>query len=250
MTLIISEENYRIELVKLQEHLKSYTTPLSSSSGGTSSPAGGGGSSSGGGGGRRKVKKTSTVVSTNTNRPIIVNSQSVIDEYKRLYGNSLGNTEFIIRRGQGAIPPTTNLFPFAEQFSNFLKEEKSKGVENIKIKTVGGFQLGNGGDITEDLFKILKNLNTVLSKPIYKAVTPIVITGGNDAYHQGKPLNPNSTYGINGVLPYTTTHTRGLAIDVRSVNADIDNLIIDALEEAGFTGILWHNPPHIHANIQ
>jgi hypothetical protein len=48
MTLIISEENYRIELVKLQEHLKSYTTPLPSSSGGTSSPAGGGGSSSAG----------------------------------------------------------------------------------------------------------------------------------------------------------------------------------------------------------
>jgi len=255
MTLIISKENYRIELGKLQEHLRAYSAPLPSNSGGTSSPAGGGGNGakgtgSAGGGTRRKVKKTSTIVSTNTNRPIIVNSQSVIDGYKRLYGNSLGNTTFIIRRGQGVIPPTTNLFPFAEQFSNFLKEEKSKGIENIKIKTDGGFQLGNGGDISEDLFKILKNLNTVLSKPIYKAVTPIVITGGNDAYHQGKPLNANSTYGVNGVFPYTTTHTRGLAIDVRSVNADIDNLIIDALEEAGFTGILWHNPPHIHANIQ
>lgn len=230
----ISQKNYKIEEEILSQQLKTSSTP----------------SSTGTNRGRRRVRTTSTVVSTNTSRPIIVNSQSAIDAYKRLYGKFLGNTTFIIRRGQGAIPPTTNLFPYAEQFSNFLKEEKGKGINNIQIKTEGGFQLGNGGDITEDLFKVLKNLNTVLSKPVYAPTRPIIITGGNDAYHQGKTLNPQSTYGTNGVYPYTTTHTRGLAIDVRSVNPTIDNLIIDALEEAGFTGILWHNPPHIHANIQ
>jgi len=230
----ISQKNYKIEEEILEQQLK---VSLSSSS-------------TGGSGSRRKVKKTSTIVLTSTSRPIIVNNQSAIDAYKRLYGKFLGNTTFIIRRGQGAIPPSTNLFPYAEQFSNFLKEEKAKGIKNIQIKTEGGFQLGNGGDITEDLFKVLKNLNTVLSKPVYAPTLPVIITAGNDAYHQGKTLNPQSTYGTNGVYPYTTTHTRGLAIDVRSVNPTIDNLVIDALEEAGFTGILWHNPPHIHANIQ
>jgi hypothetical protein len=233
---------YKYELGTLQEILKGFTSNAAAGSSGV-----GGGNQAGN---RRKVKKSSTIVSTNTSRPIIVNSQKAIDEYKRLYGTFLGNTTFIIRRGQGAIPPSTNIFPYAEQFSNFLKEEKGKGINNIQIKTAGGFQLGNGGDITEDLFKVLKNLNTVLSKPKYSTVLPITITAGNDAYHQGKTLDPRSTYGTNGVLPYTTTHTRGLAIDVRSVNAEIDNLIIDALEEAGFTGILWHSPPHIHANIQ
>lgn len=51
MTLIISKENYKIELGKLQEHLKSYTSPLPSNSGGTSSPAGGSVSSPAGSGG-------------------------------------------------------------------------------------------------------------------------------------------------------------------------------------------------------
>ena len=234
----MAESNYQREKRLLFEFLKTVEVSPQSVS------------STGGNGSRRRVRKSSTIVSTNTSRPIIVNSQSAIDAYKRLYGKFLGNTTFIIRRGQGVIPPTTNLFPYAEQFSNFLKEEKGKGVNNIQIKTTGGFQLGNGGDITEDLFKVLKNLNTVLSKPVYAPTLPVIITAGNDAYHQGKTLNPQSTYGTNGVYPYTTTHTRGLAIDVRSVNPTIDNLIIDALEEAGFTGILWHNPPHIHANIQ
>jgi len=188
-------------------------------------------------GDRRRVNKTSTTVTPNSTRPIIVNSQQQIDQYKKLYPSQSNNLKFLIRKGYG------NPNSFVEKF-------KQQIITNKKI-SLKGSELGNGGDITQDLFNVLTNLTRILIiNPKYTIIPQIVITAGNDAYHQGKTLNINSSYGTNGVFPYTTTHTRGLAIDVRSINPQIDNLIIDALEEAGFTGILWHNPPHIHANIQ
>lgn len=188
-------------------------------------------------GGRRKVTKSSTVVSSNSKRPIIVSSQTHLDNYKKLYPNQSQNLNFVIRKGIGN--PNSYVEKFKQQISL------------NKVISLKGSELGNGGDITKELYDVLVNLTrVVLVNPKYSPIPQILITAGNDSYHHGKTLNTNSSYGTNGVFPYTTTHTRGLAIDVRSYSPQIDNLIIDALEEAGFTGILWHNPPHIHANIQ
>ena len=110
--------------------------------------------------------------------------------------------------------------------------------------TIGG-QLGSGADISSALYNALQKLQKELLKPKYSSVIPVFITAGNDSFHQGKTINSSSEYNIS----YKTTHTRGLAIDLRSSTVDKDNLVIDALEVAGFGGILWHNPPHIHANV-
>jgi hypothetical protein len=188
--------------------------------------------------GRRKVKKSSTVVVSNSLRPIIVKDTSHKEKYKILFPSEYPKLTFEIRKGEG------NPDSYVEKYKTFLKSQPSL---RIILKSN---QLGNGGDISANLYNVLINLYKVLSSPKYSNILPITITGGNDQFHQGKTLNPNSTYGNGRVKPYTTTHTRGLAIDVRSVNVTIDNLIINALEEAGFTGILYHDPPHIHANIQ
>ena len=187
---------------------------------------------------RRSVTQSSTYITPFSTRPIIVESESQKTKFKNSYGNQLGpGVEIIVRKGVGN--PTSN----TEKFRKLLSQQTNP---NLSVKNIGGYQLGNGGDISNDLFDILKKLNNELSNPKYNSVPkPVIITGGNDAFHHGKARG--TAYSGD---PSRTTHVRGLAIDVRSYDADIDNLIIDALETVGFTGILWHNPPHIHANIQ
>jgi len=192
--------------------------------------------------GRRRVDKTSTYTTPGSGRPIIVRDQAHKNAFKNSYGSLLASTDtFFIRKGNG------NPNSYVEKFNTYLASLPS-GFKNIIIKTIGGNQLGNGADITQNLYNILVKLNDILQKPEYKTKIggPIMLTGGNDAYHHGKALGTS----YEG-KPWRTTHVRGIAIDVRTTNSvSKDNLIIDALEEAGFTGILYHDPPHIHANFQ
>ena len=192
--------------------------------------------------GRRKVKKSSTLLAPGSGRPIIVRDENHKKAFKNSYGSLLTSTDtFFIRKGNG------NPNSYVEKFNTYLSSLPTD-FKNITIKTIGGNQLGNGADITEDLYNVLVKLNDILQKPEYKTKIgrPIMLTAGNDAYHHGKALGTNYTG-----KPWRTTHVRGIAIDVRTTNSvSKDNIIIDALEEAGFTGILYHDPPHIHVNFQ
>ena len=201
---------------------------------GRSTGRGGGGNS----GGRRRVSKSSTYITPGSTRSVIVESESQKTKFENSYGSKLDQgVEIVVRKGVGN--PNSNV----ERFKKLLSQQTTP---NLSIKNKGGYQLGNGGDISNDLFDTLKKFYNELNKPQYDSIPkPIVITGGNDAFHHGKARG--TAYSGD---PSRTTHVRGLAIDVRSHSTDIDNLIIDALEVSGFTGILWHGPPHIHANIQ
>ena len=210
-------------------------------------PSGGGRGSGGTSHGRRKVNTYSTLMrnpKTNS-KPIIVPDVATKQNYLRLYSTQLGAgfNNFVIRAG--------NSNP-ASKVVKFVNWNNSQATRTISIKpgrdkfggTVGG-QLGNGGDISSALYNALQKLQKELLKPKYSSVIPVLITAGNDSFHQGKTINSSSSYNRS----WETTHTRGLAIDLRSSTVDKDNLVIDALEVAGFGGILWHNPPHIHANV-
>jgi hypothetical protein len=187
---------------------------------------------------RRRVNTSSTLITPGSKRPVIVESESQKTKFENFYGSQLDSgVEIIVRKGAGN--PNSNV----ERFKKLLSQQTNP---NISIKNIGGYQLGNGGDISNDLFDTLKKFYNELNNPKYSSIPkPIIITGGNDAFHHGKARG--TAY---SGKPSTTTHVRGLGIDVRSYSVDIDNLIIDALEASGFTGILWHDPPHIHANIQ
>lgn len=205
--------------------------------------------------------------------PIIVRSEAHIKEWQKYYGETLGEngepfTNFLIREGLG------NPNSFAEKFTQLLEREfKVKGKKGTRLvikgesdlgnteKVVSGKvenQLGSGADISEDLYKALLRFHTILGRPEYEQYYPIMIVGGNDEYHQGPTIAGSGAYGESGafVQPYNTTHTRGLAIDLRQRSigsepngAQRNKAIQGALKKAGFTGIVWHNPPHIHANI-
>jgi hypothetical protein len=201
---------------------------------------GGGGDNSGS---RRRVDKSSTLITPGSKRPVIVESESQKTKFENFYGNRLDpGVEIIVRKGVGN--PNSNV----EKLRTLLSKQLSPELINIKNKK--GYQLGNGGDISDDLYDTLIKFYKKLSSTIYNSVPkPITITAGNDAYHHGEARGTN--YVEKGGQPWRTTHVRGLAIDVRSYSVDIDNLIIDALEASGFTGIIWHGPEdHIHANIQ
>jgi hypothetical protein len=188
---------------------------------------------------RRRVNTSSTLITPGSKRPVIVESESQKTKFENFYGSQLDSgVEIIVRKGAG------NLNSNVERFKKLLSQQTNP---NISIKNIGGYQLGNGGDISNDLFDTLKKFYNELNNPKYSSIPkPILITGGNDAFHHGKARG--TAY---SGTPSTTTHVRGLAIDIRSYSVDIDNLIIDALEASGFTGIIWHSPePHIHANIQ
>jgi hypothetical protein len=209
--------------------------------------SGGGRGSGGTSHGRRKVNTYSTLmVNPKTNsKPIIVPDVATKQKYLSLYSTQLGAgfNNFVIRAGNSN--PDSKVV-------KWVKWNNSQTTQTLTIKsgkdkeggTIGG-QLGNGADISSALYNALQKLQKELLKPKYSSVIPVFITAGNDSFHQGKTINSSSEYNIS----YKTTHTRGLAIDLRSSTVDKDNLVIDALEVAGFGGILWHNPPHIHANV-
>lgn len=177
--------------------------------------------------------------------PFIVQSEEHKKAYIKEYGSNLGKDfdNFVIRKGEG------NSDSFTEKFRSFLSGKPKRIV--IKNK-----ELGNGADISKDLYSALTQFYSVLGQDKYKPYLPIMITAGNDKFHHGPTLIPRSKYPTSKIKPYNTTHTRGLAIDIRQISPKTDkfqharNLAIqDALWEAGFRGIVWHNPPHIHANI-
>jgi len=205
--------------------------------------------------------------------PIIVRSEAHIEEWQKQYGNTLSKkgkpfTNFLIREGLG------NPNSFAEKFTQLLETEfRSKGKNGTRLVIKGDSSLGNtekvssgkienqlgsGADISEDLYYALLEFWKILGRDEYKKYYPIIIVGGNDEYHHGPTIAGSGAYGESGafVQPYNTTHTRGLAIDLRQRNIGSgpngmqrNKAVQGALKEAGFTGIIWHNPPHIHANI-
>ena len=192
--------------------------------------------------------------------PLIVRDKAQIDKYMEIYGDMLGEDfdNFVIRKGIG------NPDSYAEQFQNYLVKVQTTA-SDTRIVLKGGVgnsesnvnQLGNGADISKDLYAALLKFWRVLGRESFdKKYYPIVITGGNDAFHHGPTLTPSSPYPTGNVLPINTTHTRGLGIDIRqpdprssSFNAARNKAIQSALIESGFSGVLWHNPPHIHTNI-
>ena len=198
--------------------------------------------------------------------PIIVKSEKVKQNYLKIYGKELnkpgffkGEIEFdnfLIKPGEG------NPNSYTTKFTQFLEKNSS----DVRIALKGGFkntqrsenQLGNGGDIHEELYVALLNLYDLLGKDKYKPYLPITITAGNDAFHHGSTLPGSGGYSDSGakVQPYNTTHVRGLALDIAQASpasSDFNKLrnraIQDALWEIGFKGIIWHEPPHIHANL-
>tara|TARA_B100001094_G_scaffold231912_1_gene226745 strand:- start:579 stop:1496 length:918 start_codon:yes stop_codon:yes gene_type:complete len=195
-----------------------------------------------------KVNGKTTVAISNDDYPIIISTDN--QKQKDVYKNKYKYTkEFIIRKGNNN--PDSNVMKFV----NFLE---NKTVKRIIIKpdpddTSPGGQLGNGGDITEDLLKALYKLYDVLGKPEYSLLKSIRLTAGNDKFHQGKTLSPTATYPRGSVTPASTTHTRGLAIDIGSKGTTpLNNLVVKACKDAGFTGVVFHNSgdgAHTHANI-
>lgn len=205
--------------------------------------------------------KGSTIVGNfkSNSYPLIVRDQAQINKYKEIYGDSLGDdfNNFEIRKGLG------NPNSYVTKFVNFLEKNQTSS-SNTRIVIKGGKgnnessenQLGNGADISKDLYSALVKFWNVLEREEFKKYYPIVIVGGNDAFHHGPTLTPGSKYPTANVLPINTTHTRGLAIDIRqpdprssSYNGNRNKVIQNALKESGFSGILWHDPPHIHTNI-
>jgi hypothetical protein len=111
-----------------------------------------------------------------------------------------------------------------------------------------GSELSSNGDITEDLKNAVIALqNKVKSNKagfgFINANKPITLTAGNDTYHR--------TYGDKA---NRTTHSRGLAIDIRTTgfkDAEV-KAIMSALKESGFVYVIYHGGTalHIHANIK
>ena len=195
---------------------------------------------------------------TNPN-PIIIESAAQKARYLNLYGNYLGANfnNFVIR-------PASDPNSYVNKILAELKSRAQGFEKKIFVKNMGNYsrpgELGNGGDISKGLYTTLMKLINIANLPKYDDIfgafaTNIMITAGNDHFHQGSTVNSNpSSYPQptnSPINPATTTHTRGLAIDIRAngVNVPLVNLMIELLKDAGFTGILYHNPPHIHANI-
>jgi hypothetical protein len=110
-----------------------------------------------------------------------------------------------------------------------------------------GNELSSNGDITESLkTAILKFQSKIKGNRVgfnfVTSKTPIVITAGNDTYHR--------TY---GEKRNSSTHCRGLAIDIRTLNLSDTQIqaIMTTLKESGFTFVIFHGGSalHIHANI-
>jgi len=111
-----------------------------------------------------------------------------------------------------------------------------------------GDELSSNGDITEDLkTAVLAFQNKIKSNKagfsFINANKPVTITAGNDTYHR--------TYGDKA---NRTTHSRGLAIDIRTTGFKDTEIkaMMSALKESGFVYVIYHGGTalHIHANIK
>ena len=198
---------------------------------------------------------------TNPN-PIIIEDEKQKKKYLKLYKNQLGEDfdNFVIRKGSD---PNSYVMKINSQ----IQSRAQKFDKKIFIKGNGNYskpgELGNGGDISKGLYNTLLKLLDISNDDkyddLFDVISNLTITAGNDHFHQGKTVLKNpSSYpkpSTSPVNPSNTTHTRGLAIDVRvnagwvSQSQNEINLMIELLQDAGFTGILYHDPPHIHANI-
>lgn len=205
------------------------------------------------------IGKTSISLN-NSIYPVIIATDNA--SQKDIYKNRFGYPgEFIIREGNNN--PDSNV----TKFVNFLENWKTNNDKvRIKIKNNNiepGGELGNGGDITPQLLQALERLHEILGKDEYSPISPIIITAGNDLFHHGVTLGPNPVgkesqayanqrmaYANAGnVTPATSTHNRGLALDIgEKYDAAKNNLIIKACKEAGFTGVIYH-AKHVHANL-
>lgn len=205
--------------------------------------------------------------------PIIIPNEENKQEWEKYYGDVLSKDgvpfdNFLVRKGLG------NPNSFSTKFTQkLLLDYNSRNGKNVRLIIKGDANLGNtdstmsgdvenqlgaGADISEDLYKALLRFWNILGNKEYEKYYPIVIVGGNDKFHHGSTIKDSGNYSESEafVKPYNTTHTRGLAIDVRQnsdgagPNGRVRNLAVQkALNQAGFTGIIWHKPPHIHANI-
>ena len=110
-----------------------------------------------------------------------------------------------------------------------------------------GDELSSNGDITDALKTAVLAFQSKIkgNKAGFSFVTstnPLTITAGNDTYHR--------TYGEKN---NTTTHGRGLAIDIRTQNLSDDQIqaVMVALKESGFVYVIYHGGTalHIHANV-
>ena len=110
-----------------------------------------------------------------------------------------------------------------------------------------GDELSSNGDITDALKTAVLAFQSKIkgNKAGFSFVTstnPLTITAGNDTYHR--------TYGEKN---NTTTHGRGLAIDIRTQNLSDDQIqaVMVALKESGFVYVFYHGGTalHIHANV-
>lgn len=111
-----------------------------------------------------------------------------------------------------------------------------------------GDELASNGDITEDLKNaVVAFQNKIKSNKagfgFINANKPVTITAGNDTYHR--------TYGDKA---NRTTHSRGLAIDIRTTGFKDSEIkaMMSALKESGFVYVIYHGGTalHIHANIK
>jgi hypothetical protein len=111
-----------------------------------------------------------------------------------------------------------------------------------------GAELSSNGDITEDLKNaVVAFQNKIKSNKagfgFINANKPVTITAGNDTYHR--------TYGDKA---NRTTHSRGLAIDLRTTGFKDSEVkaMMSALKESGFVYVIYHGGTalHIHANIK
>jgi hypothetical protein len=177
-------------------------------------------------------------------------------------GNVL-NTENI---GDGSIAEDNKKYPLLVKYNTWKAEYNSTVQESAKVSRVTpvadslrkqldknyiiekGEELSSNGDITEELkFSVLKFQSQLIdNKVAFNFITPsspLVITAGNDTYHR--------TY---GEKRNRTTHSRGLAIDIRTntFNQTQINSISNLLRKSGFDYVLYHDGSafHIHANIK
>jgi hypothetical protein len=195
-----------------------------------------------------------TILNDATRYPVLVQ----YPEMKQKYEND-GIKVRIQHGNPNGTPSITNVLKFTQQLNTkyiILKKNKFTDNDSLRnfpnLKTLGyttGGELGSGGDITSDLLNALVRLQTILQKPKYNPITPITITGGNDLYHHNE--DKKDGYSSN---PSKSTHTRGIAIDIGAFESYLGpkNLLVEeALREAGFAYVLFHNRKgyHTHANL-
>jgi hypothetical protein len=171
---------------------------------------------------------------------VVNTSKGSVDEnskkYPVLLNNSLYKSEYnSLVQKEIKITPNS---PVANSLRKLLDKNYITEKDN---------NISSNGDITESLkTTILKFQNKIKNNRVgFNFVTsknPIVITAGNDTYHR--------TY---GEKRNSSTHCRGLAIDIRTQNlSDLQiRSIMVALKESGFTYVIFHGGSalHIHANV-